>query len=223
MNCVPSCFVFWCCDKASPKETLGRMAYRAPRFRFQSIIARKLKRRDLEAAGHITHTTKTRGAGDECTHTCQYSALLHFYRVWDPGRGVSNFILCLFISINVIKIIPINMCMGHFFPMPHVFVRCISSSQTAEAGLRLSITCRHKFRFPTYAWSLFSGLLALGAMIVVERGTKQFFVEILSVKCRESQLRKLSSTTLWRIMYTLPPWLLCQVRCHLSTWGLAFK
>lgn len=171
------------------------MAYRAPRSRFQSIIARKLKRQDLEAAGHITHTTKARGAGDECTHTCQYSAL-HFYRVWDPGRGVSNFILCLSVSINVTKIIPINMCMGHFFPMPHVFVRCISSSQTAEAGLRLSITCRHKFRFPTYAWSLFSGLLALGAMTVVERGTKQFFVEILSVKCRESQLRKLSSTTL---------------------------
>lgn len=134
MNRVPSYFVFWCCDKASPKETLGRMAYRAPRSRFQSIIVRKLKRQDLEAAGHITPTTKTRGAEDECTHTYQYSALLHFYRVWDPGRGVSNFILGLPISINVTKIIPINMCMSHFFPMPHVFVRCISCSQTPEAG-----------------------------------------------------------------------------------------
>lgn len=151
-------------------------------------------------------------------HASTQSTFFTFIGSRTQGEVPSSFRLGLLSSIHAIRIIPANTPRNKPLYAPCETHGCISSSQTPASGLRLSITCRSKFRLPTSSRAPASGLLAPWATIVVEWGAKDnpLSIDTLSAAFRESWLWKLSRITLWRIVYTRHLWLLCQARCHPS-------
>ena len=113
-----------------------------------------------ETANHITSTVKSRRRMDMGMHASTQSTFFTFIGSRTQGEVPSSFRLGLLSSIHAIRIIPANTPRNKPLYAPCETHGCISSSQTPASGLRLSITCRSKFRLPTSSRAPASGLLA---------------------------------------------------------------